>query len=167
MTTLALLLALGALAYVVLGLLQARRRKSIGLTGSTVVAADDSHIGSPTLRSERLGLAGRPDHLVRIGGQLIPVEQKPRATRVHDSHVMQVAAQCLLVSEVYGARPQFGLLVLANGRQHRVAFTRELENRLLDTLDRMNAVLENSQEPGPRWMSGRCQACGFFSTCWE
>jgi CRISPR/Cas system-associated exonuclease Cas4 (RecB family) len=80
---------------------------------------------------------------------------------------MQVAAQCMLVSEVYGVRPPFGLLVLANGRQHRVAFTRELEVRLLGTLDRMNAVLENSQEPGPRWMSGRCQACGFFSTCWE
>jgi hypothetical protein len=92
-TTLALLIALALFAYVALGLLQSRRRKSIGLTGSTVVAADDSHIGSPTLRSERLGLAGRPDHLVRIGGQLIPVEQKPRATRVHDSRALVMAVQ--------------------------------------------------------------------------
>ena len=94
-----------------------------------------------------LRLVGRPDQLVRIGGQLIPVEQKPQAWRVHDSHVLQVAAECLLVSEVYGVRPPYGLLVLANGRQHRVPFTRELEQRLLQTLARMNALLETNHKP--------------------
>jgi len=68
-------------------------------------AADDSEIGSPTLRSDRLGLVGRPDHLVRIDGKITPVEQKPCARRVHHSHVMRRAAQCLLVTDVYGVRP--------------------------------------------------------------
>ena len=99
-TTFVLLLAAVVLAYVALGVLQTHRRTSVGLNGSTVLAADDSRIGSPTLRSERLRLVGRPDQLVRIGRQVIPVEQKPRARRVHDSHVLQVAAECLLVSEV-------------------------------------------------------------------
>lgn len=166
-TTLILLLLAVGLAYVALGILQRHRRSSIGLNGSTVLAADDSRIGSPTLRSDRLRLVGRPDQLVRIGGQLIPVEQKPRAWRVHDSHVLQVAAECLLVSEVYGVRPPYELLVLANGRQHRVPFTRELEERLLQTLARMNGLLERNQEPGPRWLAGRCRACGFFKICWE
>ena len=112
-TAVVLLLAAVVLAYVALGAFQRRRRTSIGLSGSTVVAADDSRLGSPTLLSQRLRLVGRPDQLVRIGGQLIPVEQKPRAWRVHDSHVLQVAAECLLVSEVYGIRPPYGLLVLA------------------------------------------------------
>src|SRR5579859_5139866 len=89
-TAVVLLLAAVALAYMALGLLQRHRRSSIGLNDSTVLAADDSRIGSPTLRSERLRLVGRPDQLVRIGGQLIPVEQKPRAWRVHDSYVLQV-----------------------------------------------------------------------------
>ena len=166
-TAVVLLLAAVVLAYVALGVLQRHRRSRIGLNGSTLLAADDSRLGSPTLRSERLRLVGRPDQLVRIGGQLIPVEQKPRAWRVHDSHVLQVAAECLLVSEVYGARPRYGLLVLAHGRQHRVPFTRELEQRLLQTLARMNALVETKGEPGPRWMGGRCRACGFFDTCWE
>jgi CRISPR-associated protein Cas4 len=166
-TIAAILLVAATLVYARLGLLQRRRRSSIGLTGSAVLAADDSRIDLPTLRSERLGLVGRPDQLVRIDGRVIPVEQKPRAWRVHDSHVMQLAAECLLVGEVYGVRPPYGLLVLANGQQHRVTFTRELEQRLLETLARMNALLESNQEPGPRWLGGRCKACGYFSRCWE
>jgi len=150
-----------------LGRLQADRRANIGLTGATVLAADDTRIGSPTLRSERLRLVGRPDHMVRIGGRLIPVEQKPRSRRVHDSHVMQLAAECLLVSEAYGVRPPYGLLVLANGKQHKVPFTPELERRLLRTTERMHTLVESDQEPGRRWLGGRCRACGFFSTCWE
>jgi CRISPR-associated exonuclease Cas4 len=166
-TSLVLLVAAAVLAYVCLGVIQRGRRRSIGLSGSTVLFADDSRVGSPTLRSERLRLVGRPDQLVRISGQLIPVEQKPRAKRVHDSHVLQVAAECLLVSEAYGVRPPYGLLVLANGRQHRVPFTRELEQRLLQMLARMNRLVATNHEPGPRWMGGRCRACGFFDTCWE
>jgi CRISPR/Cas system-associated exonuclease Cas4 (RecB family) len=166
-TTVVLLLVAALLVYAGVGVLQRRRRSAIGLTGSTIIAADDSHISLPTLRSERLGLVGRPVQLVRIDGCLIPVEQKPRAWRVHDSHVMQLAAECLLVSEVYGVRPPYGLLVLANGERRRIPFTRELEQRLLQTLTRMNALIESNQEPGPRWLGGRCRACGYFSTCWE
>jgi CRISPR-associated exonuclease Cas4 len=166
-TIVAPLLVAAILAYVALGLLQRHRRNSIGLIGSTVLAADNSRVGSPTLRSERLRLVGRPDQLVGTGGQIIPVEQKPRAWRVHDSHVMQLAAECLLVWETYGVRPPFGLLVLANGRRHRVEFTPELEERLLQTLARMNRLLETNREPGRRWMGARCEACGFFSRCWE
>ncbi len=50
MTTVLLLLAAVVLAYVALGALQRHRRTSIGLNDSTVLAADDSRIGSPTLR---------------------------------------------------------------------------------------------------------------------
>jgi CRISPR-associated protein Cas4 len=163
----AVLLVAAFLAYVALGILQRHRRNSIGLSGTTVLSADNSRVGSPTLRSERLRLVGRPDQLVRTGRQVIPVEHKPRARRVHDSHVMQLAAECLLVWETYGVRPPFGLLVLASGRQHRVPFTHELEERLLQTLAHMNGLLETNRDPGRRWMGARCQACGFFSSCWE
>ena len=105
MTVLVFLLVVGVLAYVLLGRLQARRRTRLGLTHATVVAADDSQLGSPTLRSDRLRLIGRPDHLARVGRHIIPVEQKPSARRVHDSQVMQLAALCLLVNGAYGVRP--------------------------------------------------------------
>ena len=115
---------------------------------------DGSRIALPTLRSERLGLVGRPDQLVRVDGHPIPVEHKPRAWRVHDTHVMQIAAECLLISEVYGVRPAYSLPVLANGRQHRVAVTRQFEERPLQMLARMQDLLEPNQDLGSQWLGG-------------
>ena len=106
MIALILLIALAIVAYVLLGRWDHRQRARIGLPPASIVAADDTALTSPSLRSEQLGLVGRPDHLLRSGGQLIPVEQKPRSRRMHPSHVMQVAAQCALVHEVYGVRPR-------------------------------------------------------------
>jgi CRISPR-associated exonuclease Cas4 len=105
------------LLYVCLGRWTRRERSAIGLNKEVVVFADDSALGTPTLRSARYGLVGRPDQLVRVGRMVIPVEHKPKARRMQQSHVLQLAAQCLLVQEVYGVRPSCGLLVLANGAQ--------------------------------------------------
>jgi len=162
-----LLLVLAIAAYVLLGRWGRRQRVRIGLPIGDIVAADDSALASLTLRSERLGLVGRPDHLLRSGGQLIPVEQKPRSNRLQPSHVMQVAAQCALVHEVYGVRPAYGVLVLAGGAQERVPFTPEIERRLHQTMNQMRMLLENDVEPGPRRVSAKCRACGFVGTCWK
>jgi hypothetical protein len=50
-----------------------------------------------------------PDQLVRDGRMLIPVEHKPRTGRLQDSHIVQAAAQYLLVDEVHGVRPHMNL----------------------------------------------------------
>jgi CRISPR-associated exonuclease Cas4 len=164
-----LILALGLalLLYLAIGHVERQGRSKLGLEGGVVVAADDSRLGVPTLRSSRLGLAGRPDHLVRAGDALIPVEQKPSARRLQPSHVMQVAAQCLLVEEVYGVRPPFGIVVLADSVREKVPFTRDLERRLLQTMADMRALIATETEPGPRWVAPKCQACSFVETCWE
>lgn len=168
MLDLVLVAIAGAVAlYLLLTLASRERRTNLGVQHGTVVAADDSRLPSPTLRSERLGLIGRPDHLLRVGGAVIPVEQKPSATRLQPSHVLQVAAQCLLVEDVYGVRPAYGLVVLAGGRREQVAFTPALERSLLKTMIRMRALLANGVEPGPRWVAPKCRACGFRSACWS
>jgi len=97
---------------------------------------------------------------------VIPVEHKPRARRLQDSHILQVAAQCLLVEQAYGVRPTHGLVVLAGGMQERVDFTSALEQRLLDTMAEMRAFLREDAEPGPLWVARKCRACGFRETCW-
>ena len=167
MMVIALALGLAVLLYLVLGRWERHQRTRLGLDEGTVVAADDSRLGAPTLRSDRLGLVGRPDHLLRSGHALIPVEQKPRARRVQPSHVMQVAAQCLLVEEVYGVRPPYGVVVLAEGVQQRVPFTPTLERRLLETMAEMRTLLAADTEPGPRWVASKCRACSYVTACWE
>jgi len=160
------LVAAAVLLYVWMSHQVRRERTVLDLKNEVTVSADDSTQGMPTLRSKRYGLVGRPDQLIRMGQMLIPVEQKPTARRMHESHVLQVAAQCLLVQEVYGVRPSHGLLVLAGGKQERVEFTTALEGRLLHTMTQMRALLRADAEPGPRWVGAKCRPCGYRETCW-
>jgi CRISPR-associated exonuclease Cas4 len=167
MTILVLLLVLAITLYVAVGRRTAKEREALGLQYGSIVAADDARIGSPTLRSKHLGLVGRPDHVLRSGGVFIPVEQKPHSTRLQPSHALQIAAQCLLVEEIYRVRPPYGVVVLAGGRQAHVAFTPDLERRLLDTMREMREFLVGGREPGRRWVDYKCRACGFRTTCWK
>jgi len=118
------------------------------------------------LRSQRYGLVGRPDQLVRVGRAFIPVEQQPRSRRVQPSHVLQVAAQCPSVQEVYGVRPPYGLLVLADGQPQRVEFSPSLERHLLETMDKIRELLRARFAPEPFWIGPKCRACGFREACW-
>jgi CRISPR-associated exonuclease Cas4 len=161
------LLAVAIVACVLLRDWTTTARRELGLRVGALVAADDSTLSLSTLRSERFGLVCRPDQILRSGRFLIPVEQKPRARRLYPSHVMQVAAQCLLVQEVYGVRPPYGVVVLAEGRSEQVSFTPELESQLLVTISKMREVLITGVHPGPRWMPSKCKHCGYRDVCWQ
>jgi CRISPR-associated exonuclease Cas4 len=162
---LALLLG-AAVASALLARWARRRRRALGIAGGEVVAADDSRLGSPTLRSERLGLVGRCDHLLRVGDAYVPVEHKPRARRLYPSHVLQAGALCLLVEDVYGARPPHAVVVLAGGVQERVPFTAALEGDVRRAMAEMRRLLAAGEAPGPRWAAAACRACGHRHVCW-
>jgi len=166
MNMLVLLLIVVLAMYALLGRWSRSERAHVGLSSGTIETTDDSAERAPTLRSRRFGLVGRPDQLVRVGRALIPVEQKPKARRLQQSHILQVAAQCLLVQEVYGIRPPYGLVVLAGGCRHQVEFSPALELRLLDTMARMRTMLNATAPPEPFWVEGKCRACAFRHTCW-
>jgi predicted RecB family nuclease len=144
-----------------------RRRARLGLAGGEIVFADDSLVRAPTLRSARLGLVGRCDHLLRVGDAYVPVEQKPSARRLQPSHVLQVGALCLLVADVYGVRPPYGVVVLAGGAQERVTFSEALERGVLRTMADMRRVLVTGAPPGPRWVAAKCRPCGHHPVCWD
>lgn len=75
------------------------------------------------LRFRTVPAGGLPDHLERIGEYLLLVEPKLSNAWAWASHIMQIAAECLLVQEVYGVRPPYGILVFARGVQERVPLT--------------------------------------------
>jgi hypothetical protein len=86
-----LCLMLAVAAYVLLARWTRHRRSALGIADGMVVSADDSLSRAPTLRSARLGLVGRCDHLLRVGGAYVPVEQKPSARRRQQSHIVRRA----------------------------------------------------------------------------
>lgn len=144
-------------------------RRRAGLPWAPVLAHDTG--AQPTekpLYSRRLGLTGRPDYLIERGGRAIPVEIKPgrQATRPYESDLMQLAAYCLLIEDVHGVAPPYGLLRYA---QHtfKLEYTDRVRAEVLALLDEMRAAHEFADCPRSHAERQRCLACGFSDQCDE
>ena len=167
MLLLALLLLAAGAALLLLGW---RGRRASGLPSGRVVYSDTGSWRrvEQTLLSRRYGLVGKPDYIVEEGDGWTPVEVKPtrRAETPYLSDVLQLAAYCLLIEDVWGKAPRRGLLRYAE-RTFAVDYTPDLRQVLMDTLaetrDRLNAadVARDHDEPG------RCAACGVRAACDE
>ncbi len=126
------------------------------------------------LRSEALGLVGRPDYLIETDAGVVPVEAKSAAAppngRPRDSHVAQLAAYCLLVEDVLGASVPYGL-VKYRDREVRVEYTDEMRGRALALIEEMKADMGASargeevhrSHEDPR----RCAGCSVRDACTE
>jgi len=116
-------------------------------------------------------LAGRPDYLVRRRKRIIPVEVKSTAApgKPYRSHVLQLAAYCLLVEEAYGERPPYGLLhyAPADGQERTFAvhYTRALERELLDTLEWMREDWQHRRADRDHDDPARCRSCSYAEYC--
>ena len=131
----ALILALAALAIGIILTFYGRRvRGTHGL-----IDAPTLDIDTETLRSRRLGLAARPDSVIREGGMRIPVELKS-AKQVYPNHLAQLGVQLILIEEVYGKRPTHGYIVTRDGDRHRIDNTPELREWVLKEAGELRAA---------------------------
>ncbi len=167
MTALILFLFLVGLALLWLA---RRLRARSGLPSGRVVAADVGawrRLDRPLL-SRRHGLTGRPDYIVADGADLIPVEVKSARApaRPYASHILQLAAYCLLVAETSGRRPPYGILRYAD-RTFQIPYTQELEEQLLDVLEEMRGDLAAGDARRRHQEPRRCAACGYQDVCDE
>ncbi len=161
-----------ALALIILGLIlfwqSGRARRAAGLPGGRIIYTDTRAWGKneKPLYVNALGLTGKPDYLVRQGGQIIPVEVKSgRAPgSPYDSHIYQIAAYCLLVERVYGERPPYGIIHYPD-RDFAIDYTPELEKSLLALLDEMRRDSRRQNVERSHQTSARCRGCGYRSIC--
>jgi len=143
-----------------------RQRKRAGIPRGRIVYADTGQVPPKPFYDPALGLAGRPDYLVEHGDLLIPVEIKssPAPPEPYDSHVLQVAAYCLLVERQTDKRAPYGWLRYQD-RQIRIDFTPELEQRLLDLLTEMRRAERRGLPERSHQSPARCRACGYRALC--
>ncbi|MCX7682643.1 MAG: CRISPR-associated protein Cas4 [Anaerolineae bacterium] len=162
-----LICLLVVLAIALLVLARRARRRS-GLPQGRVIYTDTRGWRRPEkpLFSRTFLLAGRPDYLVADGDIIIPVEVKSgRApAQPYRSHLLQLAAYCLLVEETYAKRPPYGIITYAD-QAFEVDYTPELESALLNTLEHMRSDLGRDNIPRSHNHPARCQACGFHDRC--
>jgi CRISPR-associated exonuclease Cas4 len=118
--------------------------------------------------SERHGLSGRPDHVVVEGDHHIPVEVKtgrvPRGPLF--SHILQVAAYCLLMEEEYGRAPPYGILRYGDV-SHEIEYNDDLKRLLLTKLAEMRAAAAKGEAHRNHNRPGKCIGCSRRAACPE
>ena len=122
------------------------------------------------LVSARYGLTGRPDYLVRTSEGIVPVEAKstkcPAGGRAYDSHVMQLAAYCLLVEDVLKAHVPYGIIRYAD-EEVVVEYSSELRDELIALLEEMKDAREALDVHRSHRDARRCSRCSMREICEE
>jgi CRISPR-associated exonuclease Cas4 len=167
------ILFFGLLGLALAALWLARKsRAATGLPAGQLVYADTTRwrpVERP-LFSRAHRLAGRPDYLVQQGRDLIPVEVKSGRAPPggpYESHILQLAAYCLLVEQAYDRRPPRGIILYADAadQAYQIDYTSALEESLLTHLDEMRWTLAEGNAPRDHSQAARCRACGYRESC--
>ena len=163
-----LIIAIAAVVGVMLLLRSRAVRRRTGLPAGSVVYSDTGawRRCERPLFSHRHGLSGRPDYLVEVEGSIIPVEVKSgrRPVVPYRSHLLQLAAYCLLVEETRGQPPPYGLLCYSDGPV-RVDYAPQLRAELLAVLEEMRRARLSGDASRSHHEPARCRRCGYRHVC--
>lgn len=168
---LAFLLALLGVAFLLWG---RRQQRAIGMPLGRIAYRDTGAERAVTqpLISRRYGLIGKPDYLVETmhAGRrtLLPVEVKSQRQppTPHEHHVLQLAAYCLILEDLHGASPPYGVLRYADGA-FTVPYTPELRRAVIDAASQIRAGRTARDMPRSHQVQVRCQRCGYQGACGE
>ncbi|MEM0449902.1 MAG: CRISPR-associated protein Cas4 [Methanomassiliicoccales archaeon] len=123
--------------------------------------------GSRLLRSERYGLQGRPDLILEQNGEYVPVEVKtgrtPRGPLF--SHILQVAAYCLLLEE--DGKPVSHGLIHYEEAEHEVEFNQDMRALVLSKLEEMRSLMSSGNVHRNHNRPGKCRTCSRREVCPE
>jgi CRISPR-associated exonuclease Cas4 len=164
--------ALLAAALALLWLSGSLRRRA-GMPAGRLVYSDTRKWQSvpEPLYAASANLTGRPDYLVQRWSHIIPVEVKSTAPpdEPYRSHILQLAAYCLLVDEAYGRRPPYGLLHYAGAggpeQTFAIRYTRALEDELLSTMEWMREDWQEKRADRDHDDPARCGSCSYAEYC--
>ncbi len=119
-----------------------------------------------SLRSERLGLAGRLDMLIRTERELIPVDFKDSRGRVGLNHRYQLTAYALLAEEAFDRPVRRAFIHLIPLRRSVAVPVRPGMRRFVRLgLNAMRAMIASESLPPPTRHRGRCIDCEFRRFC--
>lgn len=122
------------------------------------------------LISRSYGLIGRPDYLVQTDEGIIPIEVKstkcPPGGRAYDSHIMQLAAYCLLVEDLRDESVPYGIIRYADG-EIIIDYTPELRDELMMLLEEMREARFADDVHRSHNDVRRCARCSMKEICTE
>ncbi len=123
---------------------------------------------SDLLISEKYKLRGRPDYILEKDEGLVPVEVKtgrvPKGPFF--SHILQLAAYCLLIEEDMGEKPPYGLIRYGE-TEFDIDYDESLKELLLEKLELMRDKLDTEEVHRNHHREGKCANCSRRDICPE
>lgn len=140
--------------------LQRRRTlRSFGLKNGAVET-------NVSLFSERLGLAGRLDMLIRWGAGRFPVEIKFTRGPARLNHRLQLAGYALLLEDHFGIAVPHGYVVrLPDDTVDKVLIDGPLRDLAWKTMEALRRTIRAETMPPPNSMLARCVDCEYLRFC--
>lgn len=143
-------------------------KRRLGLPAGKIVYTDAQGWGKTEkpLYDSTLGLTGRPDYLIQKKDELIPVEVKSTwaPSTPYDSHVLQLAAYCLLAEKNSSIPPKYGLIAYHN-RTFRFPYTQTLRGQVADLVETIRDQKDSENVDRSHEQPQRCARCGFREVC--
>lgn len=142
-------------------------KKDIDIQTDDEVAYSDDDATANLLVDENIGLRGRPDQIVIVDGEFIPVEQKTGKVPInpHPSHRMQLLAYLHLVEKNTNKSAPYGVLRYGETNLHQIPWNdvakKELKSAVkeIQRLMVQGGALRNHNRPG------KCRNCSRLYAC--
>ncbi|MEC8927002.1 MAG: Dna2/Cas4 domain-containing protein [Candidatus Thermoplasmatota archaeon] len=143
-------------------------REGAGLAKDDILAySDDAGESAALLVDEEIGIRGRPDQIVKIDNQFIPVEQKtgkiPREP--HDSHRMQLLAYLHLVSNTTGTIPDYGILRYGGEALFTIPWDDLARADLTNSIQEVQRLMVEGGAQRNHERNGKCRNCSRRNMC--
>jgi CRISPR/Cas system-associated exonuclease Cas4 (RecB family) len=144
-------------------------RKDVGLKQGTEVAYSDDEETAGLLIDDLTGIRGRPDQIVIIDGEFIPIEQKTGRVpkRPHTSHKRQVLAYTHLVEINTKRTTPYGILRYGNEDIHQVVWDENTKEELFDEVKEIQRLMVFGGAKRNHDRLGKCQNCSRKYACKE
>lgn len=142
-------------------------KEELGIQDDIEIAYSDDEESSDLLKDETIGLRGRPDQIVIVDGEFIPVEQKTGKipNKPYDSHKMQLMAYLHLVSVNTKRKIPYGVLRYGDDTIFRIEWNEESKSELFKEIKEVQRLLVNGGAMRNHERKGKCMNCSRKYAC--
>ena len=142
-------------------------REKAGLDEGTELLYSDDDKSSDLLMDNESGLRGRPDQIVIIDGEFIPVEQKTGKVpkKPHQSHRLQLLAYISLVETSTTKSPPYGVLRYGNEDIHQVYWDDHAKQHLRESIIEVQRLMVEGGAQRNHEREGKCRSCSRRYAC--
>ncbi len=142
-------------------------RKDVGLTEGSQIAYSDDEDTAGLLIDNRTGIRGRPDQIVVIDGEFIPIEQKTGRIpkNPHKSHKMQLLAYIHLVEINTKRKTPYGILRYGNEDIHQINWDKNSKTELYEEVQEIQRLMVYGGAERNHNRVGKCKNCSRKYAC--